>query len=129
AITATVSQYGGYVTLSDLLQLTAIDNIIVEATEALSSQAGRTLDTITRDILAARTNVQYAEGQVSSRANLVGGSATAANNHYLTVKAVKMAVRTLKNQNTARISGDFVGIIHPDEAFDFTEDPEWKYPH
>ena len=102
---------------------------MVEATEALSSQAGRTLDTITRDILAAGTNVQYAEGQVSSRANLVGGSATAANNHYLTVKAVKMAVRTLKNQNTARISGDFVGIIHPDVAFDFTEDPEWKYPH
>lgn len=129
AITATVSQYGGYVALSDLLQLTAIDNIMVEATEALSSQAGRTLDTITRDILAAGTNVQYAEGQVSGRANLVGGSATAANNHYLTVKAVKMAVRTLKNQNTARISGDFVGIIHPDVAFDFTEDPEWKYPH
>lgn len=128
-ITATVKQYGGFIELSDILLMTAIDNNLVQATKLLGSQAGRTLDTITRDILAAGTNVQYAEGQVSSRANLVGGSATAANNHYLTVKAVKMAVRTLKNQNTARISGDFVGIIHPDVAFDFTEDPEWKYPH
>ena len=47
-ITATVAQYGGYVEMSDMLLLTAIDNNLVQATRQLASQAGRTLDTITR---------------------------------------------------------------------------------
>ena len=51
ALTATVQQYGGYVKITDLLQLTAIDPIITEATELIGQQAGRTLDTITREIL------------------------------------------------------------------------------
>ena len=61
-ITATVSQYGNYVTVSDILKLTAIDNNIVQSLDILGSQAGRTLDTITRDVLAGGTNVIYANG-------------------------------------------------------------------
>ena len=38
---ATVKQYGGYVALSDLLELTAIDNNIVEASQLLGNQAGK----------------------------------------------------------------------------------------
>ena len=63
AITATVSQYGAFIELSDVLMLTAIDNNLVEAVELLGSQAGRTLDTITRDIITAGTNVIYANGK------------------------------------------------------------------
>ena len=37
AITAEVKQYGGYVTLSDLLMLTAIDNNLVQATKLIAS--------------------------------------------------------------------------------------------
>ena len=95
-IEATVKQYGDYVTLSDVLLLTAIDNNLTQAQNLLGNQAGMTLDTITRDILVTGTNVQYAEGQVSSRADLVGGDETAENNHYMTVKCIKLAVRSLK---------------------------------
>ena len=56
-VTATVAQYGGFVELSDLLLLTAIDNNMVQATKLLGSQAGRTLDTITREVLNGGTNV------------------------------------------------------------------------
>ena len=52
-ITATVQQYGGFIELSDVLLLTAIDNNMVEATRLLGSQAGRTSDTITRKHIAA----------------------------------------------------------------------------
>ena len=45
------------------------------------------------------------------------------------VKAVKMAVRALKRQNTPKIDGWYVGIIHPDIAYDLMEDPEWKEWH
>ena len=115
---ATVKQYGGFVALSDLLILTAIDNNIVEASELIGSQAGRTLDTISREVMNAGTNVQYAEGQVTSRAAITSDM-------KLTVKAVKKAVRFLKKQNAKRINGYFYGIINPDCSFDLTEDEKF----
>ena len=122
-ITAKVEQYGGYVELSDILMLTAIDNNLVQATKLLGSQAGRTLDTITREVLNGGTNVQYAEGQVTSRAALVGGQEEG--HHYLTVDAVRRAVRFLKVMNAPKINGDYVGIIHPDVSYDLMSDPKW----
>lgn len=124
-LTATVKQYGGFIELSDILLLTAIDNNLVQATKLLGSQAGRTLDTITREVLNGGTNVQYAEGQVSSRVALVGGNATEANNHYLTVDAVRRAVRFLKVMSAPRITGYYAGIIHPDCSYDLMSDPKW----
>ena len=111
AITATVAQYGGYVKVTDLLQLTAIDPVITEATELIAQQAGRTLDTVVREVLNGGSNVQYAEGQVSARASLTSS-------HLLTVKAVRMAVRTLRDMDAPMIDGNYIGIIHPDIAFD-----------
>lgn len=123
-ITSEVRQYGAYITLSDMLLLTAIDNNLVQATKLLGKQAGETLDTITREVLNGGTNVQYAEGQVASRAQLVGGEADG--NHYLTVNAIRMAVRTLKNQNAEKIGDSYVAIIHPDISYDLMSDPAWK---
>ena len=122
-ITSEVKQYGGYVELSDILMLTAIDNNLVEATKLLGDQAGRTLDTIIREVLAGGTNVQFAEGQVDSRDALTGGKADG--NHYLTVDAVRKAVRTLKRQNAKTIDGSYVGIVHPDISYDLMSDPKW----
>ena len=118
-VTSTVKQYGNWIPLTDMLLLTAIDNNMIQALDLLGANAGVTLDTITREILNAGTVVRYAEGQVASRATLT-------NEHKLTVKAVKMAVRDLKKQNAQKIDGYYVGIIHPDISFDLTEDPDWK---
>lgn len=127
-VTATIAQYGGYVTLSDILLLTAIDNNLVQATKLLGNQAGATLDTITREVLNGGTNVIYSGG-VASRSALKGGSETAADNCYLTVDDIKKAVRALKNQNTNKIDDSYVAIIHPDVAYDLTNDPAWVNPH
>ena len=127
-IEATVAQYGDYVELSDVLLLTAIDNNLVQATQLLGSQAGRTLDTVTREVLAAGTNVLYAHGG-SARASLIGGSSTASENNICSVQDIKKAVRILKKMNTPKIDGWYVGIIHPDISFDLMNDPEWMYPH
>lgn len=122
-VSAEVKQYGGFIELSDILLLTAIDNNLVQATKLLGAQAGRTLDTITREVLSGGTNVQFAEGQVASRSLLKGGNAEG--NHYLTVDAVRRAVRYLKKMNAETINGSFVGIIHPDTAYDLMNDPKW----
>ena len=131
AITATVSQYGDFIALSDVLELTAIDNVVLETTKLLGDQAGLTMDTIVRDILVAGTNVMYApkinastgaETPVVSRANL---DATA----VLTVDLVQQVVARLRAVNTPRINGSYVAIIHPFAEYDIMRDPEWIDPH
>ena len=52
-LTAEVHQYGDFIKLSDVLMLTAIDNNLTQAIRLLASQAGRTLDTVTRKYIAA----------------------------------------------------------------------------
>ena len=117
-VEATVAQYGGYITLSDVLLLTAIDNNLVQATKLLGAQAGATLDTITREVLNGGTNVIFAGGK-SARTSLDESS-------VLKVDDIKKAVRLLKNQNAEQINGSWIGIIHPDIAYDLTNDPAWK---
>ena len=117
-VEATVAQYGGYITLSDMLLLTAIDNNLVQATKLLGAQAGATLDTITREVLNGGTNVIYSGGK-DARGDLDATS-------LLTVDDIKKAVRLLKSQNAEQISGSWVGIINPDVAYDLTNDPAWK---
>lgn len=128
-VNATVAQYGGYVEFTDMLLMSAIDNNLCAATKLLGSQAGRTLDTITREVLAGGTNVQYANGNVSARYLLSGGSTDDSKNHYLTVEAVRRAVRFLKKQNAEKIKGSYIGIIHPDCVYDLMNDENWRYPH
>lgn len=118
-LSATVNQYGDYVTVSDMLDLTAIDNNILEATVILGDQAGRTLDTVTREIINAGTNVQYAAGEVESRCELD-------ESHIMTVAAVKKAVNTLKKGLAKKINGDYVAIIHSNVAYDLMNDSEWQ---
>ena len=130
AITATVAQYGDYITQSDVLELTTIDNTILEATKLLGRQAGLTLDTITRNILQSGTNVTYCpkvaadgtETAVTSRSGLD-------NTCQLTVKVVQKVVAKLRGQNAPTINGKYVAIIHPYVAYDLMRDPEWIEAH
>lgn len=128
-ITAEVSQYGDYIVTSDILELTAIDNNVVQSTKILGSQAGRTLDTITREILAGGTNVLYApkisagsEATVSSRKDL---DTTA----LLTPDLCFQAQAILKAQIAPLIDGCYVGIIHPYVAYDLMRNEEWIDAH
>lgn len=115
--TATVSQYGDYVATSDILNLTAFDNIAKETLTLIASQAGRTLDTITREELVKGTNVRYANDK-TSRANITSAD-------VLTVAEIKKAVRDLKTKNAETIDGYYICLIHPDAVYDIWNDPEW----
>ena len=125
-ITAEVAQYGDYITQSDVLELTSLDNTILEATKLLGRQAGVTLDTVVRDILHETTNVSYcpkADGTaVTSRSALD-------NTCQLTVKEVQKVVAKLRAQNAPTIGGKYVAIIHPYVAYDLMRDPEWIDAH
>ena len=129
-ITATVAQYGDYITQSDVLELTSLDNTILEATKLLGRQAGLTLDTIVRNVMQSGTNVTYCpkvaadgvETAVTSRSSLD-------NTCQLTVKVLQQVVAKLRAQNAPTIGGKYVAIIHPYVAYDLMRDPEWIDAH
>ena len=118
-ITASLDQYGDYVAITDVVDMTAIDDNLVEATELLGDQAGLTLDSIPREVMNAGTNVLYAGG-VEGRVSLASGIAVA---------DVKRAATILKAANAKKINGSYVGIIHPYVSHDLTSDPAWIDAH
>ena len=129
-IKSDLHQYGGWTPLTDVLQMTAIDNNVVQATRILASQAGRTLDTLTRDVLAGGTNVIYApkvaedgtETPVSSRSALTLDC-------KLTPKLFFQAAAQLGAMNADTLGDSYVAIIHPYAAYDLKTSKEWIEVH
>lgn len=121
SMTSAILQYGTYVSVSDQLELHAIDNVILGATEELGASAGTTQDKLVRDTLAAGTNVQYAGG-VASRKALTATS-------LLTPTEINKAVTTLKKLKAPTINGKYVAIIHPSVSYDLRENKDWIEAH
>ena len=124
-----IDQYGTYVSVSDMLELTAIDPVILEGQTELSASAGRTQDELTRNDLMAGTNVIYAQkvvsGALTDVATRAGLDATA----KLTPDTINRAVTALKKMNAPTINGDYVAIIHPSVAYDLRASAEWLDVH
>jgi len=115
-------QYGNYVSYTDSFDFFKHDPApeVLKMNELLARNAAETLDDITKDILAAGTNVLYAGG-VESRAALEDG---------LTVTDVRKAVNQLKRNKAVPFDdGYYVAIVHPDVTFDIQSDENWKKPH
>ena len=118
-IVCTPEQYGDYVELTDVFELTAVDNTVLEATKKLADQAGRTLDTIVRNELNGGTNVMYSAGSEGGQPALrsdVDKSCT------LKTKEIYRAAAELKRMNAPKIDGYYVAIIHPYVAYDLMEE-------
>lgn len=124
-VEGTVKQYGDWIQLSDMLQMTAIDNNVVQATKLLSSQAGRTLDTVTREVLAGGTNVIYAPKVVDGAETEVLSRSTLTPECVLTPFVVMRAAATLEAMNTLKINGSYVLITHPYCRETLQESPGW----
>lgn len=128
-ITATVAQYGDYITQSDVLELTSLDNTILEATKLLGRQAGLTLDTVVRNVLQSGTNVTYCPKVADGVETAVTSRVSLDNTSQLTVKVLQQVVAKLRAQNAPTIGGKYVAIIHPYVAYDLMRDPEWIDAH
>jgi N4-gp56 family major capsid protein len=121
-VEATVDQYGAYVEVSDLLDMTSYDPLTGNMVELLGEQMGTLLDWITRNAMAAGASDQFAGGRASAAA------LTATDK--LTIEEVRKAVRTLK-KNKARMFTNgkrehFICVCDPDATFDLQSDPVWQ---
>lgn len=129
-LTATVLQYGDYITFSDKVLMLTLDPILTENAELLGVQVGDTLDQLCRDILVAGTTIQYASS-ASARDEVTSAM-------KMTKLETQEAVRTLKGNNTRKITSQidpstgfntsplpacFIGIVHPNTTFDLKNIP------
>lgn len=125
-VEATVDQYGDYITISDVLDLTAIDRNLEQATKLLGSQAGRTLDTVTREVITAGTNVMYAPKADGTE---ILTRDTVAADCLLTVDTVFKAAAKLREMNAVPVDDSFVAIVHPNVACDLMLSEKWVDVH
>jgi len=116
--TVTLSQYGDFVGLTDVVMDTHEDPVLQQATEVLGEQAAQTVETIRYNVLKAGTNVFYANGTLRTDVNTV-----------ITTTLQRKATRALKRQNarfitsvlrstpaynTQPIEAAFIALTHPD---------------
>lgn len=122
-VSATISQYGNYEQITDLLSLTSIDNSIASAVDLLAYEAALTIDTVIRNAVDGGTAVLYASG-VADRTSITSTD-------VVQVADVRKVVRALKRQNAKPMakSGSFMGVIHPDVAYDLQGDTNWVNAH
>jgi len=124
---ATIKQYGYYVAISDILEKTAIDNNVTQASILLGSQSGRTLDSLCRDELCGGTNVLYASKEdgteVVSRKGLSADC-------QLTMDMIFDAAAQLKAMNAEPMQGGYyVAVCHPYVLNDLMKSQDWKEAH
>lgn len=120
-LTATVEQYGDFIETTDMLELTAYDDIIGENTKSLADQAGRTLDTVTREILNCGTNVYKCPKVSGSTETTPTTRADFDGTALLRVKDVFKAAAILKGANAPKIGDSYVAIIHPYVSYDLMQ--------
>lgn len=131
SMTQDIVQKGLYVTISDLLELHAIDNAILGATEELGASGGMSIDKMVRNEAVGGTVKQLCD-----KVNATTGEHTEVTERsgmdttcVLTPTEVNKAVTTLKKAHAPTINGKYVGIIHPSVAFDLRQSKEWVEVH
>ena len=118
-VNATVQQYGDFLQLSDKVDMLGIDPLLTETSDLLGEQAGKSIDTVARDIIVAGTTVQYANGR-ASRVTVAAGD-------NFNGTEIKKSVRTLRRNDARPQEGQFyIGIIHPDTQYDLMADTMWQ---
>lgn len=124
-VSATVAQYGDYITLTDWVSMTTLDPLLTETADILGQQAGNSLDQIARDVMVAGTTIQYA--------STAAGRTTVAASMKITRAEIREAVRTLQNNNASKmtkmvnstdgfnttpLNACFIGIISANTLYD-----------
>ncbi len=117
-VTATLAQYGGLTTISDVILDTHEDQVLNEAVSLLGEQAAQMIEKMRFGVLKAGTNVAYANGTQRTDVNT-----------EISLDVQRRCVRALKRQNarfitsvvrstpafgTENVAPGFVALIHPD---------------
>ena len=119
AVTAVVDQWGAFVTLTDIAELTVKHPVVGELEMLLGEQANETIETQINTVLVAGTTVQYG-GAAVARAGL-------AVTDVLTTTVLQKALKTLRVNGARPVAnGNFVLFVDPSVEQDLLADTTFK---
>lgn len=117
--TVKLSQYGDYVTITDVIVDIHTDPVLQQAEETLGEQAAQTVETLRYNVLKAGTNVFYASN-VATRGAVVSPitltdqrRVTTALNRQNTKKITNVVASTSDFQ-TKSVEAAYMAVCHPD---------------
>lgn len=126
AITESLHQIGYWIGYSDKLSWEAVDPIIAEVTKAEGRQAGKSIDTLIRDVVSAGSNVIYAPNYAAGVYTENVARSTMNGTALMTVDQLINAAAALEAQDAPTIDGEYVAIMHPYVAADLQKTQEWQ---
>ena len=133
AITVSLTQYGMYIAVSDLVETHATDPILTEYSEELGATGGKTNDKLVRNVLMAGTNILFADAYSgstyqstpTSKATLL--SAMASYTCDVTPDMINKAKTILESQDVPTFDdGCYVMVIHPHVAYTIRKHPDFQ---
>lgn len=117
--TVQLQQYGDFVTITDVVDVTHPDNVLGEATDILGEQAAETVETLRYNVLKAGTNVFYAN-MVAGRSTVAASISLADQRRVTTAlsrqnaKKITTVVASTPDFNTKSVEASFAAVVHPD---------------
>lgn len=129
-LSATLSQYGNFEQVTDLLQLTSLDTTVKEAMDVLAYEAAKTIDTVIRDAIATGGVGLIATAAYSNSAGFTPTRNSINADDVISVADIRRGVRQLNRFSAKPHTKDrFVGVAHPDVIFDIQGDSNWVNAH
>ncbi len=117
-VSGSLTEYGNLIKNSRLFMDTSIDGTREQIIEDLARDAAKTVDDAVLAVALASGTVSFA-GAATHRSNIISASTA-------TIKDVRKAVRLLSLSSVPRFpDGFYVGLAHPDVAFDLQTDSAW----
>ncbi len=126
-VTATLTQYGDLVQISDVIADTHEDPVLQESVDVLGEQQSQMLEVVRFNVLKAGTNIHYANGSATTDVNTAISlpfqrkvtRALARQN----ARQITKVIRSTPDYGTQAVAASFVGLCHPDMENDIREMP------
>lgn len=129
-VSATLSQYGNFEQVTDLLELTAIDGTVKEAIDVLAYEAALTIDTVIWNTIISGGTQLIATAAYSNSAGFTPSRNSINSDDTITVYDLRRARRQLKKFSAKPHTKDrYVAVAHPDVIFDLQGDSNWINAH
>ena len=127
-VEVTLAEYGNAVNTTAKLRGTSFLDVDSAAANVVGYNAGISIDSVIRDVLAGGSNVVYGGGGTttpSARNNVKAADIIEAND-------VRQVVAALRKANAVSFNGMYMGYIHPDVSYDLRRETgvaSWRDPH
>jgi N4-gp56 family major capsid protein len=129
SVSATVVQYGDYVSVSDFLDMTAVSDVVKDAVQQMSMNAADIIDRKTFEVAYGTSSIPSGAGFLMSYANpgySVGALSTVTSACTMNVASIRGAIKDLKTLNAKPKSGGYFNMtVHPATASNLMGDSAW----